>query len=99
MPSGERMGIAYAFRATFTPTRKRPVDEHSFQVKYGSREGRFHSIWTDPYGLYTTLVCGINPEQAQNCASCPPTPPEGSSSPRVRRSAGLREPFGEAGRT
>lgn len=62
--SGERMGVvAYAFRATFTPTKNRPVDEHSFQVKYGSKDGKYHPVWTDPFGLYTTLFCGINPDQ------------------------------------
>lgn len=31
---GERMGIvAYAFRATRTPTRNRPADERSFQLR------------------------------------------------------------------
>lgn len=60
---GERMGIlAYAFRATFTPTKNRPDDEHSFQIKYGSRDGELHTIWQDPFGLYTTLFVGINPD-------------------------------------
>lgn len=63
-PLGERMGvIAYAFRATFTPTKNRPDDEHSFQVKYGSKDGKLHDLWQDPYGLYTTLFIGINPEK------------------------------------
>src|SRR5688572_21543168 len=49
-PSGERMGIiAYAFLATFTPTKNRPEDEHSFQVKYGAKDGRLHELWQDPY--------------------------------------------------
>lgn len=62
-PLGERMGIlAYAFLATFTPTKNRPVDEHTFQIKYGSKDGKLHKIWQDPYGLYTTLFVGINPE-------------------------------------
>lgn len=62
-PGGERLGIiAYAFLATFTPTKNRPDDEHSFQVKYGSKDGKLHQLWQDPYGLYTTLFLGINPE-------------------------------------
>jgi hypothetical protein len=62
-PAGERIGIvAYAFLATFTPTKNRPVDEHSFQVKYGSKDGKLHEVWQDPYGLYVTLFLGINPE-------------------------------------
>lgn len=61
--AGERIGIlAYAFRATFTPTKNRPIDEHSFQVKYGSKDGKPHELWQDPFGLYITLFLGINPE-------------------------------------
>jgi hypothetical protein len=61
-PAGERMGIvAYAYLATFTPTRNRPEDEHSFQIKYGSKDGKLHELWQDPYGLYVTLLLGINP--------------------------------------
>lgn len=62
-PSGERRGIiAYAFLATFTPTKNRPPDEHSFQVKYASKDGKMHELWQDPFGLYTTLFVGINPD-------------------------------------
>lgn len=62
-PAGERLGIiAYAFLATFTPTKNRPEDEHSFQVKYGSKDGKLHDLWQDPYGLYVTLFLGINPK-------------------------------------
>jgi hypothetical protein len=63
-PSGYRMGIvAYAFLANQRVTKNRPVDEHRFQIKYGSKDGRLHNLWQDPYGLYTTLLLGINPEQ------------------------------------
>lgn len=59
---GERMGIvAYAFLANTKPTKNRPQDEHRFQLKYGSKDGKLHKIWQDPYGLYTTLLLGINP--------------------------------------
>jgi hypothetical protein len=63
--SGERMGIvAYAFFAgSNAGTPGRPHDEHSFQVKYGSKDGKRHTVWTDPYGLYTTIFCGIDPER------------------------------------
>src|SRR6185369_2946954 len=52
----ERMGIvAYAFLATRTPTKNRPADERSFQIKYGSKQNYFddnnHEIWQDPLGL------------------------------------------------
>lgn len=62
--AGERMGVvAYAFLATRTPTKNRPNDERSFQIKYGSKieKHRFHNIWSDPLGLYTTLLIGIDP--------------------------------------
>lgn len=60
---GERMGIVcYAFLANQKVTKNRPADEHRFQVKYGSEDGKRHRLWQDPYGLYTTLFAGINPE-------------------------------------
>jgi hypothetical protein len=61
---GERMGvIVYAFLANSAPTRNRPPDEHRFQVKYGTKDNELHEIWQDPYSLYTTLFCGIDPER------------------------------------
>ena len=61
-PLGERMGIlAYAFLANRKETRNRPSDEYRFQLKYGVRDGLEHEIWQDPYGLYTTLLLGIDP--------------------------------------
>ncbi|MCH7227835.1 hypothetical protein [Haloferula sp. A504] len=60
---GERAGIiAYAFFANAKLTRNRPEDEHRFQVKYGAKDGQLHQLWQDPFGLYTTLFLGINPE-------------------------------------
>ncbi len=60
---GERLGIvAYAYLANSKPTRNRPLDEHRFQVKYGSEDGLLHDLWQDPYELYTTLLVGINPD-------------------------------------
>jgi len=62
-PDGERMGIiAYAFFANRLITRNRPADEHRFQVKYGPKTPEVHPLWQDPYGLYTTLFLGVNPE-------------------------------------
>jgi hypothetical protein len=61
-PGGERMGIVvYAFFANSTPTKNRPADEHRFQIKYGGVLTGLHEIWQDPYGLYTTLLVGIDP--------------------------------------
>jgi hypothetical protein len=63
--TGERMGVvAYAFLATRTPTKNRPDDERSFQVKYGSKlENNLHEIYQDPLGLLTTVFLGISPEE------------------------------------
>jgi hypothetical protein len=71
--SGERMGIvAYAFLATRTPTKNRPIDERSFQIKYGSkRSSDPHDLWTDPLGLYTTLLLGIDPKDGFFVAADP----------------------------
>lgn len=63
-PDGERIGIlAYAFYANCKATKNRPADEHRFQVKYGSKDGALHSLWQDPFELYTTLFFGINPDR------------------------------------
>jgi hypothetical protein len=62
-PQGERLGIvAYAFLANSRLTKNRPADEHRFQLKYGSKDGQLHDLWQDPFGLYTTLLVGINTE-------------------------------------
>ncbi|WP_265595429.1 hypothetical protein [Verrucomicrobium sp. BvORR106] len=64
LPDGERMGIvAYAFFANRKETINRPQNEHRFQVKYGTDDKLEHEIWQDPYGLYTTLFLGIDPER------------------------------------
>jgi len=61
-PQGERMGIvAYSFLANDKEIKNRPQDEHRFQIKYGGDLSGFHEIWQDPYGLYVTLLLGINP--------------------------------------
>jgi hypothetical protein len=64
-PTGERMGVvAYAFLATRTPTLNRPVDERSFQIKYGSkRSSDLHGLWIDPHGMYTTILVGIDTKE------------------------------------
>ena len=66
------MGIvAYAFLANSRLTKNRPADEHRFQVKYGSKDGRLHDLWQDPFQLYTTLFVGINLEQGYFVAADP----------------------------
>ena len=62
-PWQERIGIVlYAFRATSRVTRNRPEDEARFQVKYGPWTNELHTIFVDPYELYTTLFVGIDLE-------------------------------------
>ncbi|MCB9743357.1 MAG: hypothetical protein H6740_12215 [Alphaproteobacteria bacterium] len=61
---GERMGVlAYAFFANKVRTKNRPEDEHRFQVKYGSKTHELQVIHQDPFGIYTTLFLGIDPER------------------------------------
>ena len=55
--------MVYAFLANSKITKNRPMDEHRFQVKYGSDDKQDHTLWQDPYGLYTTLFCGIDPDR------------------------------------
>ncbi|MGQ0506118.1 MAG: hypothetical protein ACT4TC_12460 [Myxococcaceae bacterium] len=63
-PEEERLGIVvYAFFANSKLTKNRPDDEHRFQVKYGPDDKKLHRIWQDPFLLYTTLFCGIDPER------------------------------------
>jgi restriction-modification system family protein len=71
--TGERIGVvAYAFLATRTPTRNRPVDERSFQIKYGSKlRDNSHRLWIDQHGLYTTLLIGIDPREGFFVAADP----------------------------
>ena len=62
-PQGERIGVvAYAFLANNKKILHRPPDEHRFQIKYGGDLSGLHEIWQDPYGLYVTLLLGINPQ-------------------------------------
>ena len=61
-PQGERVGvIAYAFLANNKEIKNRPPDEHRFQIKYGGDLSGVHQIWQDPYGLYVTVLLGIDP--------------------------------------
>lgn len=71
--TGERMGVvAYAFLATRTPTKNRPPDERSFQIKYGSKQrNNIHPLWIDPQWLYTTLLVGIDPHDGFFVAADP----------------------------
>jgi hypothetical protein len=71
-PQGERMGIvAYSFLANNKEIKNRPKDEHRFQIKYGGDLSGLHEIWQDPYGLYVTLLVGINPQMGFFVAADP----------------------------
>jgi hypothetical protein len=71
--AGERMGVvAYAFLANRTPTRNRPADERSFQIKYGSKAGsNTYPLWIDPLGLHTTIFIGIDTKEGFFVAADP----------------------------
>ncbi|MCC7386125.1 MAG: hypothetical protein IT384_30050 [Deltaproteobacteria bacterium] len=76
LPTGERMGIvAYAALANDPKIQNRPQDEHRFQLKYGSKPSGLGEnvldLWQDPYGIYTTLLVGINAERGFFVASDP----------------------------
>lgn len=62
-PTGERLElVCYAFTANKYGQRGRPADEHRFQVKYGSRFDRYHTIFIDPKGQKVTLMFGVHLE-------------------------------------
>lgn len=62
--AGERQGVlVYAFFANSEKTRNRPVDEHRFQVKYGSDAQASLVVAREPSGLCTTLFVGIDPDR------------------------------------
>jgi hypothetical protein len=61
LPGGERMSIlVYAFLANAKVTRKRPSDEHRFQVKYGGDLSGVIDVAIDPHGITTTVFVGID---------------------------------------
>src|SRR3990167_2805060 len=63
-PAGERHGLlAYAFFANAKATRMRPVDEHRFQIKYGSELRGVLDVAIDTHALITTIFLGIDPER------------------------------------
>lgn len=78
-PDKERIGIvAYAFYiGPRTETKNRPMDERSFQIKYGSKvltpsgEPEQHELFRDPLDLLVTLLVGISPEEGFFVAADP----------------------------
>jgi hypothetical protein len=64
-PFGERHGVlAYAFFANSRETLNRPLDEHRFQIKYGSDKHAILPVEQDPSRLVTTIFVGIDTERA-----------------------------------
>jgi hypothetical protein len=61
---GERQGVlVYAFFANSRETRNRPLDEHRFQIKYGSDQKSLLPVEQDPTRLLTTIFVGIDLER------------------------------------
>jgi hypothetical protein len=72
LPGGERIGVpAYAFFANSQPTKNRPLDEHRFQIKYGSNLKGVLDVAVDPFGVTTTIFIGIDPERRVFVAADP----------------------------
>lgn len=71
-PAGERHGIlVYAFFANTRLTRKRPTDEHRFQVKYGGNLKGVLDVAIDRSRLVTTLFLGIDLQEGIFVAADP----------------------------
>lgn len=70
--AGDRCGIlAYAFFANAKLTKKRPENEHRFQIKYGSDLEGILDIKVDPHLLITTILLGIDTERGIFVAADP----------------------------
>lgn len=54
--------ICYAFTANKYRQSGRPLDEHRFQVKYGSEFDRYHELYFDPTHERVTLMFGVHLE-------------------------------------
>jgi len=64
MPSGERLNlICYAFLANKYRQRNRPVDEHRFQIKYGSDFESLHRLYIADEPGKLTLFFGVHLEE------------------------------------
>lgn len=64
-PQGERVGVvAYAFFARPFKTKIAQPMKYCINLRYGCKNTGEHELWQDPRGLNTTLLLGINFEQA-----------------------------------
>jgi hypothetical protein len=71
-PAGERHGVlAYAFRAGARITKKRPTNEHRFQIKYGKELKGVLEVAVDPAAVITTIFLGIDIERGIFIAADP----------------------------
>jgi hypothetical protein len=71
-PSGERHAVlAYAFRAGQKLTRKRPTNEHRFQIKYGGQLKGILEVAVDRTAIVTTIFLGIDLEREVFVAADP----------------------------
>jgi hypothetical protein len=62
-PTGEQLElVCYAFTANKYGQAGRPVDEHRFQIKYGSDFDHYHHLYFDPSGKRVTLMFGVHLE-------------------------------------
>ncbi|MBK7578933.1 MAG: hypothetical protein IPI67_01895 [Myxococcales bacterium] len=62
-PRGEVLDlVCYAFTANKYKQAGRPVDEHRFQVKYGSEFKRYHDLFVDERRRKITLMFGVHHE-------------------------------------
>jgi len=71
-PAGERHGVlTYAFRAGARLTKKRPTDEHRFQIKYGNELRGILDVAVDRTSLITTIFLGVDLERGIFVAADP----------------------------
>ncbi len=64
-PNDERVGVlCYPFRCNPPPIRRRPLDEHRLQIRYGAEDtwGGLHQLGRDVAGVDTTVVLGVHLE-------------------------------------
>jgi hypothetical protein len=54
--------VCYAFTANKYRQGGRPLDEHRFQVKYGSKFDQYHTLFIDPHRRAVTLMFGVHLE-------------------------------------
>jgi hypothetical protein len=57
----EQIGIiAYLFTSTSRKIKNRPDDEARFQLKYGAKDGAYHTFYFDDKNKWITMVAGVD---------------------------------------